>query len=78
MFTARSVGCSHLRAALLFESCRVSVKRALLRAELGDPPRTLFDVTSDACPPMLTEPEPVVPATACSGSTKSTKIPGPT
>ena len=43
------MGCSHLRAALLFESCSVSVKRALLRAELGDPPRTLFDVTSDAC-----------------------------
>ena len=43
------MGCSHLRAALLFESCSVSDKRALLRAKLGDPPRTLFDVTSDAC-----------------------------
>lgn len=34
---------------LLFESCGVSVKRALLRAELEDPPRVFFDVTSDAC-----------------------------
>ena len=34
---------------LLFESCGVSVKRALLRAELEDPPKVFFDVTSDAC-----------------------------
>ena len=34
---------------LLFESCGVSVKRALLRAELEDPPNVIFDVTSDAC-----------------------------
>ena len=34
---------------LLFESCGVSVKRALLRAELEDPPKVIFDVTSDAC-----------------------------
>ena len=33
---------------LLFESCGVSVKRALLRAELEDPPKVFFDVTSDA------------------------------
>ena len=34
---------------LLFESCGVSVKRALLRTELEDPPKIFFDVTSDAC-----------------------------
>ena len=34
---------------LLFESCGVSVKRALLRDELEDPPKVFFDVTSDAC-----------------------------
>ena len=34
---------------LLFESCGVSVKRALLRTELEEPPKVFFDVTSDAC-----------------------------
>ena len=35
--------------ALLFEPCGVSVKRALLRVELEDPPKVPFDVTSDTC-----------------------------
>ena len=35
--------------ALLFEPCGVSVKRALLRVELEDPPKVFFDVTSDTC-----------------------------
>ena len=34
---------------LLLESCGVSVRRALLRAELEDPPKVFFDVTPDAC-----------------------------
>ena len=34
---------------LLFGSCGVSVKHALLRTELEEPPNIFFDVTSDAC-----------------------------
>ena len=34
---------------LLFRSCGVSVKRALLRDELETPTKTFIDVTSDAC-----------------------------